>query len=483
MRHSISYYRIFRSVCSHTLLLFVCWCPGCSPEMDTVPPEVRTVVDASSTFLLLSQLGVPPFFQDAHSDLRRASIHDAQQIVEAFNTHLRRVPLDEYVEIAETVRLAIVQRRDGKAQAVLGIVASDGDRYFQLVGLSLRPRLVTRATLDKLSGGHVWLPEAEPGRGVRVEVGDATVSVDKLWHNFGMTTPFSKSNAAFRLSNEGSSPYRIQSVSTDCGCVVADVEKGKVLFPGDEEQLSARISTTDNTGFTHRIALRIVDQTTEADRLVTLALFGNQLPSMSVTPGAVDFGTLRNEDSPIGRSVRLAQTIHDRFQVTEVTSRELPITATIQPEKAGSQGLDQDSYRIALTLDPSTLSPGVHQSIVEITTTSRFRRTVEVPVACRLRFHVEAIPSVAAFGLVAANAVKEQRIQLVSTDRSAFSATVLSSPENCQGTIESKGDSVVLVVKPQFRDAGAYRRKFSVHVSSEAWTENLDVECVAYVKP
>jgi hypothetical protein len=74
------------------------------------------------------------------------------------------------------------------------------------------------------------------------------IAVDPPSFDFGRTLPQKALTREFSLRNFGDQDLLIESVSTSCGCAVADTLAKKVLKPGGSHPLRVTLTTPQGTG-------------------------------------------------------------------------------------------------------------------------------------------------------------------------------------------------------------------------------------------
>ena len=103
---------------------------------------------------------------------------------------------------------------------------------------------------------------------------------------------------------------------------------------------------------------------------------------MAIVPDQLDFGQLVSGYS-VNRTVRLSETMTDRFRVESVDVGQLPVKHLIT-QKQNAEGLSD--YLLRFTLLPDDVVPGRHAAVITIKTNSRLVPGVRIPI----RFHVES---------------------------------------------------------------------------------------------
>ncbi len=120
--------------------------------------------------------------------------------------------------------------------------------YFLLLALAILTFVSCKPSTDKdkLPSSIVETPATAAGS---VKADDMPVmNFDKLEHDFGRVIQGEVITYAFRLENTGRKPLVIASVSSSCGCTVADYPTG-ALEPGSEGYIKVTFDSNNRRGF------------------------------------------------------------------------------------------------------------------------------------------------------------------------------------------------------------------------------------------
>ena len=449
---------------------------GCSDVPNSA--ESSPVAEAASPpflDLFLSQSGADP------TALPNIIPSNSTPWTEMCGGILVRLTLAEYVDVAGTTGIGMVELQGGRLCTILGAVSLDEKRYVQIVRDRM-PELVSLHEFDEEQPIGVWCVEPSQQSAVSMNIGETCLSVNKLWHNFGLTRPFGTSSTEFQIKNHGESACKIDLIRTSCSCTVVELGGSKLLEPGQEMNLTARLSMGNRDSVFQVIELLLTDVKGGGARPVILTLFANRMPVVSVIPDSVDFGTVRNQDHPVHRNVRLLRTIHDRFRVEKTWSDHACIAARVDTLPGGQAASKVGGSILDIVLTPGQLTTGLHECKLHVATTSPYRPSITIPVKWEVPAPCVAVPGVAAFGLVSVGESKAEQIRLVAENGEQFSAEVKTALPDCDARIvESNGD-LILVVTPHFEQTGMFDRTLVVRVVAKSWSRDISVRCGAVVK-
>jgi hypothetical protein len=282
--------------------------------------------------------------------------------------------------------------------------------------------------------------EVIPGGEQLIEVGSARVAVSRLWHDFGLTKPFSVVQAQFRLENVSAAPVRIERVATSCGCTTVGGGKAGSILPG----MSIAVPVTVSTG-SRRTLHEVVWVSLRGDEghgHVALHLFATQVPPMEVVPDRVSLGLVARSQAAAA-SIRLTESAADRFEVLAVESGDLPLTWRIERK----QGADLATYLVHLSVEASGLPAGEHSGTICIRTTSAFRPVVEVPVRFSVAQEVKPRPAIIDFGAGDADhRVAPAVVTLEHRTGQPLNVRVLDVPAGFRVALQESGSRAQLTV-------------------------------------
>lgn len=367
-------------------------------------------------------------------------------------------------------QLFAVEYTNGSIGACLGIWELDGINYIQTVGLNHQPILTP---LEKIINqiASIWFLDTRSA--VTHKLDGAKFKINSLWHNFGVTTPYSTVTNNFTLTNLSKTPIRVDILYTSCGCTVAEAEEDKIN-QNESCEIKVSVDTHNKTSITQNIRLSVTNLDSEETTEFVVYLFANQSQVSSLKPLFVDFGTAQIDSAYTDRKVRLSRTEIDNFEIKKITTSGFPIEASF------SESEDRN-YIIDLRAKHKTNTPGEKRGILKIITSSKFNSIFTVPYVITLRSDISTIPSIASFGLVRRGEVKKRKIQFYSKNKDKFTIELSTQTQNCQVEIDNATSSIVIV--PNFTDVGRYNETVKLIVRSEKLPELIiPIRCIAFVE-
>jgi hypothetical protein len=169
----------------------------------------------------------------------------------------------------------------------------------------------------------------------------------------------------------------------------------------------------------------------------------------------------------------------DRFTVQGIDSKDMPITYEVD-ETENVDGLS--TYRIRLGLNVDDSWSGQHEGDLVVTTSSRLRPRVKLPVKFEVVPRVRAVPSVVALGTVNVGEVIVQRVQLVSRHEQPLDVTIEGEPDGCSVEIDKQNNPTELVVAMKPPSAGIWRGTIKATVAEGSWKDLIEIPCVGFVQ-
>ncbi|HVA51286.1 MAG TPA: DUF1573 domain-containing protein [Pirellulales bacterium] len=381
-----------------------------------------------------------------------------------------------YLETAG-LRAAVLELAPEDFQVVFGLVTLGNHRYIQALSREALPELVPLRRFETLKPRRVWVQRSSEN-GVMIAVGEARIKIDRLWHSFGVTEPFSEAETEFTLTNQSAPRIRVAYLSSSCTCTTAELANGKPLSKNESDSLVVRTKTADNTNYRQTVTLRLMEMAGGNHREVVFTIFGNQVRTVYAIPAEIDFGRVPRGELP-SRSLRLKSGPEDPFQLTSVSCADLPVIATVQ---MGSAAPQDSETRLEFAVDAGELEPGEYKSVVGISTTSRYRPLIEVPVSFVIPHRVEVVPSVVAFGRCRPDDAQRRIVDLVAADGTSFAAEVIKVPDGCAvEKITSAKRGLSMCVHACFQKNGPVDAPIVLRAYAEGWEERVELPVVAIV--
>lgn len=362
---------------------------------------------------------------------------------------------------------------DGRVALVLGRVNFGGTRYLTAVRDDAVPLLLNAESLAN-DGESVWCLGG--GGGARIEAAGTAVVVDPPWRSLPGLKPFTEGRTTFTITNAGPGDALLGQPSTSCGCTVVDGWKPGVLPTGQSRTLTVTLKTNAAPAIRQTVRLPLLDEAGKVVQAIQLPVYAWQQASMTVVPDSLDFGAIYRDSEPATRELYLREVETDRFEITNVSYDGLPLRHSVS-ERAEPGGLA--SYAVQLTLDAQSLPPGEIRGELLVTTTSKLRPTVRVPVRFDVKPRVQAFPSTLTFGGDETGASSERMTRLVALSGEPFRVSLAREPERFQAVFTEGEASIDLLVRPLADGIGDVRETLELLIEDEGWTERLSIPCVA----
>jgi hypothetical protein len=251
--------------------------------------------------------------------------------------------------------------------------------------------------------------------------GVARIFVEKPVFDFGTVSEGEIVSHVFEISNQGDGPLLITSHHAVCGCTSTILDDSEVM-PGKTAQLEVRFDTNGFAGSESKIAR--VNTNDPKTPSLALSLQGQVQREVSATPARVFFGKVSKGKATTQNIV--VSSMAGSVSITDVVSK----SDYIKIDRAAKNGAGQFS----VTLLENT-PVGILREAVVVTTTSKTRPAITIPVFARVVGDYELFPSEVSFGL----------IDLESQASQSAEQTVIlksSKPVNIVA-LESNGDFVV----------------------------------------
>ena len=223
--------------------------------------------------------------------------------------------------------------------------------------------------------------------------------------DFGKVEQGAQVNYLFRFTNQGGRDLRIESVKTSCGCTAA-VISSEVLAPGQEGTISATFDTSHFSGEkTKEISVYSNDPT---HAVTTLTLQGEITVEIEVEPPQLYLGRVRRGEETV-RSVDVVYDADKPITITKVENSSPLLTVHTQDiEQGGRKG-----KKLIVTLKKNA-PLGRLSDTIRVTTTSKKRPTIEIPVFGSVEGDLVLAPPQVSFGVVQQGERKTQEVSIKS---------------------------------------------------------------------
>ncbi|MEK6259697.1 MAG: DUF1573 domain-containing protein [Planctomycetota bacterium] len=377
----------------------------------------------------------------------------------------------------------VVKTTEDRVYLVLGVVVDQGTSYYQLLQGGDAPFLFRKRHLDDVLS-EVWMYSV--GRddprmcGVTLTIGDATLTIDRLYHNFGRIHAYDTEMAKFRLTNSGSSRIDLGQLSVSCSCTRAHFESNtRVLEAGESAVLHTTMDIATGN-MRQQVTVTVTDSTSRKSEKFKLDLLGSQLQAMTVTPNRLDFGRV---GTSVRRTIRLSEVSTDRFEITDVEVGSAPIQWSLR-EQLQANGQYRD-YVIDLDLQRGALAPGIHEDSITVRTNSHRLPYVTFPLSFEVPSRVQLQPKTLAFGSIPEGGRMKKSASVNVPSESDIVVRVENGPlRGFDARVINRGDhNHEVIVEFTAENSGSVNQTIELSVSSGQWAESLELNCVAFVQP
>jgi hypothetical protein len=379
----------------------------------------------------------------------------------------------------------------GKVLVLLEVLKKGGDLQYLLVDGSLHPRLESKLTLDEAIV-ELWqvAPAAEatgvPGdSGIVTPVGRSRLRIDRLFHSFGLVTPYQNVKTAFTFSNTGPGTITLTVASISCTCTHARFPSDQIfLAPGESTVLSVVVDTALES-----IRQQVTVAAFDADDMdgtlhnITLELLGCQPEILSVSPRTVDFGRIDDQKAR-ARTIQLYAGLDSDVRVVDIDVGGLPMTWAQKPDVLTTE--DRRIRGVELKLHPEGLATGEQTRTIRIKTNSK--RIPEVTIRCKFDVpsKITLSPQTISFGAVKLGSQSE-RVVVVKC-QGATTCTIKQKAESSAQMLKVK--SIALVGSNEYRvtvsfsagTLGPVHDAIVFEALGEHFSETFSLTCAAYVK-
>jgi hypothetical protein len=370
----------------------------------------------------------------------------------------------------------VVQTSDGRILMLLGLFDDGGTDFWQVLESGAPPSLVMKTAVDDRVTSAWRIPLVAA---VDVQQ-DVAMSLDRLHENFGLIQRRESRETQFVITNTSNSAVALEAPTVSCHCIVAAfANKPPILQPGDKATvfLKAAIGTR-NLRQTVRVSGVMIDNNRRLPP-VSFEVLGSQLQLYSLSPGRLDFGTLRSEQTT-RRVVRLSELRHDQIHTVKVHT-DLPISWSVQ-RKQRPNGLHD--FLIELNLDATQLASGKIDGRIRLDTDNKRASDLTVSVKGFVPPKFSVTPSTLAFGSLGINERVERHAQLRVPAGQQWEILHTEPDEGFEVSIAAKDEGLFDVSVAYLAERpGTTSSLIDLTISSGKLTESVQLHCVAKVHP
>ncbi len=392
---------------------------------------------------------------------------------------ITRLPAGHVInELAEgPTSPAVLVHKTGHLYVVFGAIRVNDELLCQLAHGNEPVSLLAKQTLSEGGFQEAWRFQKKRAR-VPIHIGSAVLEVDRLWHNFGEVLPGTSPECEFHLENVGDKTVILDKPAVSCQCAVPNLREKAELPPSTRLALKVITKATGVASLRNTVMLTPYEKGTGKSRQLPLALIGSQRTAMEVTPTRLDFGQVVPGIASV-RTVSLREKPADRFVLQQIDPGKLPIGHNVEMTK-DKDGLA--TYRVHLELKVDETWSGEHREELKLTTDSRVRPEVTIPVVFRIEPPVRASRSVIALGTVVVGEPREERVELLSRSGEPVAVEITEHPQECSIKLDERHNPVAMIVSVTLRNPGIWQGAIRARTRTSLGKEALEIRCVGYAR-
>jgi Protein of unknown function (DUF1573) len=217
------------------------------------------------------------------------------------------------------------------------------------------------------------------------------------FHDFGNVARGSQVRYAFPVVNRSNSEVHIVSWKPKCGCTGVKVG-AQAIPPGTQTTIEATIDTTRFQGRKDSGLVLVLDRPTYTEIDLNLTCFIRV--DVNLTPGLIDFGTVRRSEKLPSATLTLTYTGgRPGWEIAEMKTQSAKVKAVAKGISSSGGGLVQ--WTISATLQPS-ITNGYFKDEITLVTNDTPPQTIPIPVVAVVQSAVSVTPSIINFGPIRA---------------------------------------------------------------------------------
>jgi Protein of unknown function (DUF1573) len=254
-------------------------------------------------------------------------------------------------------------------------------------------------------------------------------------HDFGNVAKGSQVRHSFPVVNRSNSEVHIVTWRPKCGCTGVTVG-ARVIPPGTQTTIEATIDTTRFQGRKDSGLTLVIDRPNYVEVDLNLTCFIRT--DVTLTPGQIDFGTIRRSDKLPSAVLTLTYSGgRPGWEIAEMKTQSSKVKAVAERLNRSPGGLVQ--WTVSATLQ-SSITNGYFKDEITLITNDTPAQTIPISVVANVQSAVSVTPSIINFGPIRAG----QSVTKVVYVRSAspFSLTKLEADRAELQAVEPKPASL-----------------------------------------
>ena len=246
----------------------------------------------------------------------------------------------------------------------------------------------------------------------------AHIAFEQAVHDFGTVEQGEQVTHLFRFTNQGGKDLRIASLKTSCGCTAAIISD-KVIPSGGEGIIS---TTFDTSRFIGEKKKTIGVHTNDPNQAVTtLTLQGEIRVEVAAEPPQLYIGRLQR-GKQVTRTVEVISDAGSGITITKIENSHPSVSVKTEPlEKEGKQG---KKLLVSVAKDAAL---GRLNDQITVTTTSKKRPSIIIPVFGSLEGDLLVQPPQVTFGVVQPGESKTRKVNIKNQAKTPVKITEVKS--------------------------------------------------------
>jgi hypothetical protein len=253
--------------------------------------------------------------------------------------------------------------------------------------------------------------------------------------DFGNVARGSQVRHSFPVVNRTNSDVHIVDWRTKCGCTNVKVG-ARLIPPGTQTTIEATIDTTRFQGFKASGLTLVIDRPNSIEIDLNLTCFIRT--DVELTPGLIDFGTVRRSDKL--PSAALTLTYHGGkpgWEIVQMKTQSVKVRAVAERLNRTGGGLNQ--WTVTATLQPD-LTNGYFKDEITLVTNDSPPQSIPISVVANIHSAVRVTPSIVNFGPVRSGQSVSKTVHVRSS--SPFTITKLEADRADLAVVEQQTGSL-----------------------------------------
>jgi hypothetical protein len=231
---------------------------------------------------------------------------------------------------------------------------------------------------------------------------------EDIQRNFGNLFRGQKVEHDFTFENKTSEPISILGIFMTCACTVTDVEKGKIIAPGEKGKLRIALDTTHHTGkLEQSVTITTSSRNATSTEHAVLKILAFIEEEYAVEPPIVDFGQIYDHEPKTVRVVLKPKKMDGPLEIKNLSYDQKNFEVT-QQKKGGQLVID--------VLFKNAIVSGVLKEELHVENNSKYLPDLTIFLRANVLSPITHTPSYLEFGALSV-ADKETKAIRIKAER------------------------------------------------------------------